>query len=73
MARGQPSPTPDSTIGTRGAPTFRNLVPGSPEGLFDRSYYPCLEKTQGPPYGLYVRAGQGGTGTRRGVERLTRG
>jgi multimeric flavodoxin WrbA len=41
--------------------------------FFDRIYYPCIEHTEGLPYGLYVRAGLDGVGAQSAVERIVTG
>jgi multimeric flavodoxin WrbA len=46
---------------------------GAMKDFFDRAYYPCLEKTEGLPYVLFIRAGNDGQGARSSIERIVAG
>lgn len=41
--------------------------------FFERIYYPCLESKQGLPWGLYVKAGNDGSGTISSINRIVTG
>ena len=41
--------------------------------FFERVYYPCLDSKQGLPFGLYIRAGEDGRGTKTNISKIVTG
>jgi hypothetical protein len=56
-----------------GTPANLGYMSGALKHFFDVVYYPCLEATQGRPYGLYVHGNEGVEGALRSVEAATMG
>lgn len=46
---------------------------GALKDFFDRVYYTCLDKTDGLPYAIFIRAGNDGSGARQSIERIASG
>jgi multimeric flavodoxin WrbA len=56
-----------------GTPEHFGYMSGAVKDFFDRTFYPAEGRTEGLPYALFVSAGNDGTGTLRGVERIATG
>lgn len=56
-----------------GTPENFGYMSGAVKDFFDRTYYPVEGLTEGRPYGIFVSAGNDGTGAVREIERIANG
>jgi multimeric flavodoxin WrbA len=56
-----------------GTPENFGYMSGAMKYFLDRSFYDCLDRIDGRPYALFVRAGNDGTGAITSVQRILKG
>ncbi|HEU5470408.1 MAG TPA: NAD(P)H-dependent oxidoreductase [Actinophytocola sp.] len=56
-----------------GTPANIGYMSGALKHFFDTVYYPCLDATQGRPYGFYVHGNQGIEGAVKSVRTIANG
>lgn len=56
-----------------GTPANLGSMSGALKHFFDSVYYPCLEATQGRPYGLYVHGNEDTGGALLAIEKIVTG
>ena len=56
-----------------GTPENFGYMSGALKDFFDRVFYPAQGKVEGMPYGVFVAAGNDGTGAITAIERIVRG
>lgn len=56
-----------------GTPANLGYISGALKHFFDQVYYPCLDATQGRPFGYYVHGGSDVTGAVRAIGSITTG
>lgn len=56
-----------------GTPENFGYMSGALKYFLDRVYYPCLDKIDGLPYALFVRAGNDGSGAITSLQRILKG
>jgi len=56
-----------------GTPCNLGYVSGALKHFFDQVYYPCLDATQGRPFGAWVHGASDVTGALRAIEVITTG
>lgn len=56
-----------------GTPENFGYMSGAMKYFLDRVYYPCLNKVDGLPYALFIRAGDDGSGAILSIQRILTG
>ena len=56
-----------------GTPENFGYVSGAVKHFFETIYHPCLDHTRGRPYGLFVKAGNDGSGAVQSTQRIIAG